>query len=174
MSAQVISTPVPLDEQWHTAWALVKRSFRSSLHYAFASVNADGTPHVTPIGSLLLKEDAPDGLYFELFTRQLPHNLEQQPQVCILAVNSSKWFWLRALVLGRFPSPPAVRLRGTVGERRQATQAEIALFRKRVGWSRWLKGHQLLWGNLHFVRVREIHFDSIEPVRLGAMTRGLW
>ena len=170
MNAQVISTPVPLDEQWQTAWALVKRSFRSSLHYAFASVNADGTPHVTPIGSLLLREDAPSGFYFELFTKQLPHNLEQQPQVCILAVNSSKWFWLRALFLGRFPSPPAVRLRGTVGARRQATPAEMALWRKRIGWSRWLKGHQLLWGNLRFVR--DIHFESIEPVRLGEMTQG--
>jgi len=59
-----------------------------------------------------------------------------------------------------------------VGERRQATPAEIALWRKRVGWTRWLNGHQLLWGNLRFVR--DIHFDSIEPVRLGAMTRGLW
>ena len=49
MCAQVICTPVPLDEQWQTAWALVKRSFRSSLHYAFASVNADGTPHVVPV-----------------------------------------------------------------------------------------------------------------------------
>jgi len=93
MSARMISTPVPLDEQWHTTWALVQRSFRSSLHYAFASVNADGTPHLTPIGSLLLREEEPTGFYFELFTRQLPHNLEQ-PQVCILAVNSSKWFWL--------------------------------------------------------------------------------
>jgi hypothetical protein len=65
MCAQVITTPVPLDERWHTAWALVKRSFRSSLHYVFASVNADGTPHVTPIGSLLLKgangSDGPGG-----------------------------------------------------------------------------------------------------------------
>ncbi len=89
---------MPLDEQWETAWALVNRSFRSSLHYAFASVNADGTPHVTPIGSLILREDEPTGFYFELFTKQLPHNLDQQPRVCILAVNSSKWFWLRGVV----------------------------------------------------------------------------
>ena len=77
-----------------------------------------------------------------------------------------------ALFLGRFPSPPAVRLRGTVGERRQATQEEIARWRKRVGWTRWLKGYQLLWGNLRFVR--DVHVESIEPVRLGSMTQGLW
>jgi len=172
MCARVITTQLPLDEQWETARALVKRSFRSSLHYAFASNNADGTPHVSPIGSLLLREDEPTGFYFELFTKQLPHNLEQQPHVCILAVNSSKWFWLRALFLGRFPSPPAVRLRGAVGARRQATPAEIARWRKRVGWTRWLKGYPMLWGNLRFVR--DIQFQSIEPVRLGAMTQGLW
>ena len=77
MCAQVICTPVPLDEQWQTAWALVKRSFRSSLHYAFASVNADGTPHVTPIGSLLLKEEEPSGFYFELFTTGLYSGRQQ-------------------------------------------------------------------------------------------------
>src|ERR1700724_845622 len=70
-----MGTPMPLDEQWESAWALVNRSFRSSLHYAFASVNADGTPHVTPIGSLMLRHDEPTGFYFELFTKQLPHNL---------------------------------------------------------------------------------------------------
>ena len=80
-----ITTQLPLDEQWETAWALVNRSFRSPLHYAFASVNPDGTPHVTPIGSLLLREDEPTGFYF-----------------------------------------------------------------------------------------RDIHFESIEPVRLGPMTQGLW
>lgn len=165
-------TQTSLDEQWITVRDLVNRSFRSSLHYAVASVNSDGTPHVTPIGSLLLKENEPAGFYFELFTKQLPHNLDEQPRICILAVNSSKWFWLRALLLGRFPSPPAVRLRGTVGERRQATPEEIARWRKRVGWTRWFKGHQLLWGNLRFVR--DIHFESIEPVRLGRMTKGIW
>ena len=167
--------PMPLDEQWETAWDLVsRRTFRSSLHFAFASVNPDGTPHVTPIGSLILRRDEPTGFYFELFTKQLPRNLDQQPHVCILAVNSSKWFWLRALFFGRFPSPPAVRLRGTVGVRRQATEEEIALFLKRVRWTRWLKGYQRIWGNLRFVFVRDIHFESIEPVRLGPMTQGLW
>ena len=57
MSARVIATQLPLDEQWETARALVNRAFRNSLHYAFASVNADGTPHVTPIGSMLLRAD---------------------------------------------------------------------------------------------------------------------
>jgi len=39
-------------------WSLIRRvhreAFRSSLHFAIASADPEGRPHVTPIGSLLL------------------------------------------------------------------------------------------------------------------------
>jgi hypothetical protein len=34
------------------------------------------------------------------------------------------------------------------------------------------KGHDLLWSRLKYVR--DVTFDSFEPVHAGLMTRGLW
>jgi hypothetical protein len=157
---------------WPTIYALARQTFPSSLHFAFATVNTDGTPHVTPIGSLMLCPDEPKGIYFEIFTTQMPRNLATQQRVCVLAVRSGQWFWLLSLLQGRFATPPAVRLLGTVGPRREASTVELARWQRRVSRLRWLKGSRILWGQMRFVR--EITFDSYEPVRLGAMTRGLW
>ena len=126
---------------------------------------------MTPIGSLVLGS-AGRGLYFEEFPRQLPHNLEQNKQVCVLAVNSSRWFWLRSLIAGKFASPPAVRLSGVVGERRVATEKERRRWQNRVKHVRFTKGHALLWRRMGLVR--EIEFTQIEPVCIGEMTREAW
>jgi hypothetical protein len=84
-------------------------------------------------------------------------------------VNSSKWFWLKSLLGGKFKSPPAIRLHGVAGELRDATDVELALWHKRVKTVRFTKGHALIWKDMS--RVRDIHFSRIEPVRIGAMTR---
>ena len=68
-------------------------------------------PCVTPIGSVALTEPG-RGFYFEEFPTRLPRNLRRDPRVSILGVNSSRLFWLRALLFGRFPAPPAIRLGG--------------------------------------------------------------
>ena len=39
-----------IEAQWPQIKKLFKRSFTSSLHFAMASVNKQGEPHVTPIG----------------------------------------------------------------------------------------------------------------------------
>ncbi|MEJ2456230.1 MAG: pyridoxamine 5'-phosphate oxidase family protein [Candidatus Thiodiazotropha sp.] len=155
-------------------WPVIKRLFRDALatstHYAIASVSPNGEPHVTPIGSLIL--DRPGyGYYFEAFARQLPKNLEHNRQVCVLAVNSSRWYWLKSLLGGRFASPPALRLLGTAGELRPATDAEIARWQRRVRSARHTRGHKLIWRDMNMVR--EIEFQRIEPVRIGPMTAGL-
>ena len=48
-----------IGKHWKTIQTLFEHS-RSSLHYAVATVNADGFPHITPIGLLFLrgKEEA--------------------------------------------------------------------------------------------------------------------
>ena len=153
-------------------WPLVKRllgeSFRSSLHCAIASVNEKGEPHVTPIGSLIL--DRPGhGFYFEQFTRQMPNNFRHNQEVCVLAVNSGFWYWLKSLLAGRFRTPPGMRLVGRVGEVRAATDQEIASWQRRVGSVRFTRGHAILWRNMK--RVREIHFHRIETLELGVMTQ---
>lgn len=158
-------------KHWPEIRALVLRAFPTSLHFAFGTVNVDGTPHVSPIGSLVLRRDEPKGVFFEAFTTQLPQNLQHNRRVCILAVNSSRWFWYKALLRGRFSQLPAVRLMGSVGERRKATPLEIELWRKRVRRVRWLRGFNLLWGQFEYVR--EIDFDAFEPVQLGVMTQHL-
>lgn len=160
-----------VNENWAEIKALFRESFRSSFHYAIASVGADGDPHVTPIGSLILGRPG-QGIYFEKFTRNLPRNLDDGSRVCVLAVNSSRWFWMGSLFAGRFPRPPAVRLHGVAGPVRHATEREIALWQKRVGRVRFTTGHRLMWRDMS--EVREISFDRIEPVQLGVMTSGLW
>ena len=159
-------------EHWREIRKVFAAVFASSFHFAIATVGADGEPHVTPIGSVVLTEPG-RGFYFEEFPTRLPRNLRRDPRVSILAVNSSRLFWLRALLVGRFPAPPAIRLCGrVVGEPREATAGELALWRRRVRHLRRLRGYALLWGRLRWVRDLEI--DCAEPVQLDPMTEGLW
>ena len=160
-----------LDENWEKTERLFKQSFRSSFHYAIATVSEQGEPHITPIGSLILGEVG-QGIYFEEYPRQLPRNLEMNKQVCVLAVNSSPWFWVKSLIRGRFSDPPAIRLYGVAGEVREATEKEIVLLQRRVGKVSFTKGHAILWKNMR--KVREIKFSRMEPVNIGEMTRGTW
>lgn len=158
-------------ENWEEVKTSFKNSFRSSFHFSIATVAENGEPHVTPIGSLILGQPG-CGFYFERFPKGLPRNLTNSRQVCVLAVNSSRWFWLKSLVRGRFTSPPAIRLHGIAGELRDATDTEILLWQKRVKRMRFSKGHALMWRGM--TRVRDIKFTKVEPVRLGRMTDGLW
>ena len=160
-----------LKENWKVIKRLFNRSFNSSFHYALASVNEHGEPHVTPIGSLMLHEPG-HGVYFEEFTRQLTRNFQHNKEVCVLAVNSSRWFWIKSLFNGRFASPPAIRLYGTVGKVREATEKEISLWRHRVRWTRISKGYTLMWKNMKMVR--DINFSRVEPVNMGTMTQDAW
>ncbi|GAA0350893.1 hypothetical protein GCM10009092_14110 [Bowmanella denitrificans] len=158
----------------HKDWAMIRRifaqSFSSSSHYAIASVGEDGLPHVTPIGSLMLTEPG-KGLFFEKFTRQLPVNIRYNANICVLAVNSGRWFWLKSLLKGRFDNWPALRLKGVAGERRDATEDECQRWFKRVNAMSFTKGYDLMWKDL--CQVRELYFHTVEPVKIGAMTKGL-
>ena len=160
-----------IDGHWETIRRLFRKSFASSLHYAVATVDEDGSPSITPIGSLFLRRDR-TGFFFDKYLRSLPRHLERNQRICVLAVNSSMFFWLRSLMVGRFETPPGVRLYGTVGERREARPEEIARFRKRISFLRFFKGYDLLWKDFEYAR--DVHFDSFEPIQAGAMTRDLW
>lgn len=158
-------------QQWGTMRKIFESAFNSSFHYAIATTNKDGTPHITPIGSLILGEDR-KGFYFEGYVNALARNLQHNKRVCVLAVNSNKWSLLKSFFLGRITAPPGVRLLGTATERREATEQEMRMFRRRFRMFRPFKGYDLVWGNLRYVR--EIYFDSYEPVRIGALTREVW
>lgn len=158
-------------ENWTDIKQIFAQSFKSSFHFSLATVNENGEPHVTPIGSLILRQPG-QGIYFEEFTRQLPRNIQHNKQVCVLAVNSSRWFWIKSLFNGRFKSPPAIRLYGTVGDAREATEKEIKLWHRRVSQVRYTKGYALMWENMK--TVRDINFTRVEPVNIGEMTHDTW
>jgi uncharacterized protein len=159
------------DKQWKLSKRLFANAMRTSFHYAVATVGEDGSPHVTPIGSLMLRDNG-KGYFFDGYLGTAARNLKSNNRVCILAVHSNKWLFLKSLFKGRFVSMPAVRLTGTVGERREATPEEMKLFQKRFGRYRIFKGYDLLWGRLR--HVREITFDKALPVNIGVMSQGLW
>lgn len=154
------------DEIWERICRLFEDAMESSFHCTFASVGEDGVPRATPIGSLILASNR-RGFYFEEYSSGLPRNLRTNKRVCVLAVNTSKRLWFKMLLLGEFTETFAVRLMGTAGEKRPAAKEEIALFRNRVSSYRMLKGYGLIWG--HLTQVRDITFDSFEPVRIGPL-----
>lgn len=156
-------------ELWSQLKPLAGRVFGSSLHFAMATINPDGTPHITPIGSLILT-DPGEAYFFEVLTRQLPRNLESGSRVAVLGVISSRWLWLRSFVAGRFMIPPAFRLLGVAGERRSSTVEERARFKRKVRNLRWTKGYDYLWANVDMLR--ELHFHELRPVQIGKLTSG--
>jgi hypothetical protein len=158
------------DQQWRDASRLIRRTIRSSLHCSIASTNPDGTAHVTPIGSLLLTQYG-SGVYFDAFNVRLAANVDRDPHVSILAVDSSPLMWVRSLAGGRFVRPPGIRLIGTVGPARPSTPAEADRFRRLVGPLMRTRGGQMLWGSLPVAR--DVKIDRIEPIGLGAMTASI-
>lgn len=157
-----------LFENWPTIKQVFRRAFRSSFHYAISCIDSDGEPHVIPIGSLILTTPG-KGFYFEEFPRRLPEILQTNPRICVLAVDSSSWFWIRSLISGQFKRPPAIRLKGQAGDLRPATAEEIARWQRRVRWFRGSKGHRYLWQGM--TQVRDIEFDRAQNIDLGSMTR---
>lgn len=155
---------------WNDIRRHFNKSFASNFHVAVASVDAGHCPTVTPIGSLFLNDDQ-TGFYFEKFPSRLPAHAEANNNVCVLAVNSHTRFWLVSLFRGRFDTFPAIKLYGTLGEKRVATESEIGRLNKRMRRTRGLRGHQYLWGDMKTVRT--LHFTSAEAARLGAMTAHL-
>lgn len=151
-------------------WLEIRRIFARSFYASIATVDGDGLPHVTPIGSLILHREPGRGFWFERFTTRLPRHLDRRAHLCAMAVDTRVSLWGRALVTGRFPRAPAVRLAGVAGIRRQATEREVELFERRVRGTRWTRGYRLLWQRI--TDGREVTFDRVLPVRLGRMWPG--
>jgi len=159
-----------IGNHWDEILKIFDEAYKSCFHYAVATVNPDGSPHITPIGGLFLRGDK-TGFYFEEFPSRMPENLKLNPRICVMAINADKLFWGKALMDGKFPSPPGVRLLGTVGEAREGTPEEIGQWQKKVGFTRAMKGYKIMWEGMR--HVRDIKFDGCEPIYLGAMMAGL-
>lgn len=159
-----------INKDWNIIKQHINASFKTSLHVAIASVDTDCRPTVTPIGSLFLNSDK-TGFYFEKFTTKLPVHGKENNKICVLAVNSNKWLWIKALWKGSFHKHPALKLHGILGERRKATDIEISRLTKRMKMTKGLKGNTYLWGDMKYVR--EITFYEVEKTKLGVMTAEL-
>lgn len=151
---------------WKEADDLLSKTFSLSM----ATTNEDGSPLVTPIGSLFLTGQG-KGFYFERLPRRMRENLDRDNRFSMLAVRGGRFYWMKALFLGRFSSHPAMRLNGTVSERRECTPEERSIFDGRFGMFRRLKGYDILWKDMS--TVRDVTINSIEPVNLLSMTKGL-
>src|SRR5690606_30306879 len=135
------------------------------------TINPDGTPHMTPVGTVFLRDDQ-TGYFFDHYAETLGKNIDRNSNVCIMAVNCGRLFWLRSLLTGRFVSPPGVRLYGKVGPIREATVEDVAKIEKPVNASKWMKGARMLYND--FSHVREIEFTSYNPVTYAVMMDGMW
>ena len=153
--------------EWNKIRHHFNNSFRSNFHVSIASVDSENNPTVTPIGSLFLNTDQ-TGFYFEKFPSKLPIHAKTNRKICVLAVNSKMWFWIKSLFRGKFNKYPAIKLYGQLGERRKATDKEIKRLNRRMNATKRLKGNAYLWGKMEFVR--EISFTMAEGINLGEMT----
>jgi len=134
---------------------------------AFSTVNEDGTPRVAPYTSLILGENK-QGFYFDELSIHTSSNLERDQKVCVLIVKNNKWFWIKTVIFGRFDHPPGIRLMGSVGKKREATEQEINSFKKPLKRLKLFKGYEPIWGFMKYGR--EIYFDAFEPVKCRTVT----
>lgn len=159
------------NQQWDRIRHFFRHDFHGSLrkglkYCSLATVHEDGSPHVTPIGSLMVGENK-KGIYFEEYSTHMSRNFKHNQRVCVLVVNNSLWTFVKSFLLGKFNTLCAMRLMGTVGAKRKATPQELAGFRKMILPLRWTKGSRMTWNKMG--HVREIHFDSFEPVEFGPL-----
>ncbi|MFT5592816.1 MAG: pyridoxine/pyridoxamine 5'-phosphate oxidase [Oceanicoccus sp.] len=160
-----------LSDHWNEITSVVNSGQKSSLHCSIATVDDQGMPNVTPIGTVFLRSNL-TGYFFDSYTSKLAANLEHNNKACLSAVNTKTSFWFKSLLKGKFLSPPGVRLYGTVSQLREATEEEIAAVNKRIKPLSWSKGSKLIWSS--FTHVRDIEFNDFRPVQYPKMMEHLW
>jgi len=143
------------------------QSVSSSFHVSIATVNPDGSPWVTPIGSFLITRDGV-GIYFEMFANQMTKNFQENNQVVIMGVNSGFWFWFKSIIRGKFHHSPALRLVGNVGPLRKPSEEEIKIISKRFDKFKGTHGHKIMWSKIG--NIREIQINRVASVNIGKMT----
>lgn len=155
------------EDKWNYIVKYYYEIMKSTKHCSIASVSKDGEPNVTPIGSLILTANN-SGYYFDTFTRTLSDNIDSNNQICLLLMNTEKFFWLKALFKNKFSKPSGLKLTGTAGNKRKATPGEIKTFTDAIKPLKRFKGYNTLWNNLEYVR--EINFSEYYPINTGEMT----
>lgn len=164
-----------IENKWDEITHIVNKSFYSSHYFSVATIADDGTPHLTPIGSLLLGENK-RGIMFEKYSIRMGNNIKINNNICIMGINVSLVTILKAIIIKKIKYRPGVRLWGTAGERREATIDEIESLHRRIQSTlpilgriiRHLNGYKILWGDMKYVR--DIEFNKYEYVKFGKTT----
>lgn len=162
------TVPEPAVAALRERWADIRALRERALFAAIATVDEDGLPHVTPVGSVFLHPHEPRGYYHPLMVKALRRNLRERRRFSLLFVDPAARTWLPALVKGRFDRLVAARLTGYAdGAPRRATDAEVARWRKLVRPLRWTRGHDLMWSKVALTQ--ELVFEGYRPVSFGPM-----
>ncbi len=161
---------LPLGPHWHTIRRVVEQGQGASAHCAVASVDMAHRPHITPGVTVFLRDDH-TGFYVDHFPKAQSRHLDLHPQVCLMALDTGAWFWLRALLFGRFAVPSGVRVYGTVGPLRPLTPADRAAVEGRMRSPWWSLRVRPLRADL--TQVRDIRFTSFRRVRYPSMVQGV-
>lgn len=143
-------------EEWQHIRKVVNDAQKAAMHCSIATVDTNLQPTVSPIGTLFLREN-PGGFLFDTYTESLQQNLPQNSKACIQAVNSSRLFWLKALLKGEFSDYPGVRLYVEIGDLRLANAEELTQISRRIQSLKWTKGSQLIWSDFTHVRDFQVH-----------------
>ena len=157
-----------VEQDWSLIRQTWKRAQKSQRHQMVVSCDQSGQPHLTPIGSLCLHPSEPRGLYLDILNTTLRHHLDHDPQLSLIAIDTSLMTWVKGLVRGRFQGPVGIRLKGSAQSRRPGTPEELSLLKKRFALFRHTRGYQLLWQNASYVR--ELSFHHASPVPVGKLT----
>jgi hypothetical protein len=150
-----------LDRDWPAILAYVDQAMKATYYVALATVDPDGVPTVTPIGSLVLNADR-TGFFLERFPRTLGRNAEQNKNFCFLAENTRKWQILQQVRKGGYFG---VKLTGVLGERRPATPADVTRINHRIRFTRRKRAEQMLLGDAP--QVRDLTVTRGDAIILG-------
>jgi len=157
-----------IQDHWPEIKKIFERTGKKSGYYSFASVDKKGNPHVTPIGSLIFRDQC-RGFFFDRFPQKMKTNFDVCPRVAVMTVNTGFFYWFTSLQRGKFKTPPGIRLYGEVSPLRDATEEETTIWQKRVRRAKGTKGYDILWKDM--AGVRDIRFDQVRLVTAGAMTK---
>lgn len=155
-------------------WETLRRDFlhcqkTSSGLVQIASVSKNGLPNLTPIGSLFLRGNK-SAFFCNRFPSNLNKNIRTDNRICVIAMNTSKLFWLKSLFRGCFSSCPGIKLFGRLQEKRTIHPKEKEQWERAVKPFRRLKGYDLLWKDM--THASDIEFEAYEYLNTGKMTAG--
>ena len=162
---------IAIESNWDKILEILRTGKKSNRFFSIATVDAQGSSHVTPIGHVFFANDS-TGYYFDAYSKVMPRNFETNKSIYLMAVNSSPVYWIKSLFLGKFKTSPAVGVFGEVSEPREATVEEISKLEGSIRMASKLKGHNLLWSDLKIVS--DMKFTSFSPAIYPEMCEGLW